>query len=272
MSPIWVVVIVAAAVSSLCWIASLVTGDTSWVDRIWSVVPVVYMWIFAGAAGFDDMRLMVMAVLTTLWGIRLTFNFARRGGYTGTEDYRWAILRERMSTWQFAAFNLLFIVIYQNLLLVLISLPGYTAFEHQGGFGVADVVIAVLFLCALVGETVADQQQWDFHAWKNAETAADRTPSPRFNTRGLFRFSRHPNYFFEIAQWWLIFAFGAVAAGSLWQWTIIGAVLLTVLFIGSTVFTESVTLSKYPEYAEYQRSTSPIVPWFPRRPQQRLAH
>jgi len=81
----------------------------------------------------------------------------------------------------------------------------------------------------------------------------------------LWKFSRHPNFFFEQAQWWALFLFGAVAAGSVLQWTVLGAVLLTALFIGSTIFTESITKAKYPEYADYQATTSPIVPWPPRR-------
>ena len=92
-----------------------------------------------------------------------------------------------------------------------------------------------------------------------------REPRPLFLHRGLFRFSRHPICFFEQAQWWTLFFCGAVAAGSVLQWTVLGASLLTVLFIGSTIFTESLSLAKYPEYAEYQRTTSPSIPWFPRR-------
>ena len=65
----------------------------------------------------------------------------------------------------------------------------------------------------------------------------------------------------------MFFFLGAVAAGSLLEWTVLGAVLLTALFIGSTIFTESITRGKYPEYADYQATTSAIVPWFPRRPQ-----
>jgi steroid 5-alpha reductase family enzyme len=265
MNPLLLVVLVAAVVSALCWVASLVTKDTSWVDRIWSVVPVVYVWIFAGAAGFADVRLLVMAVLVTLWGARLTFNFARKGGYTGVEDYRWAVLRGRMAPWQFQLFNLFFIVLYQNALLVLITLPALTAFENPTPFGPLDALLAALFLAALVGETVADQQQWDFHAWKRAESAAGREPSPRFVQTGLWRVSRHPNFFFEQAQWWLLFLMGAAAAGTVLLWTVAGAALLTVLFVGSTIFTESITRGKYPEYAAYQARVSPIVPWFPRR-------
>lgn len=262
MTPLVLVLIVAGVVCAFVWITSLITKEHSWVDRLWSIVPVVYVWIFAAFAGLADARLTIMAILVTLWGARLTFNFARKGGYSGTEDYRWPILRSRMKGWQFEIFNLLFIVLYQNLILVLIALPALTAYEHQGGFGVLDVVVALLFLGLLIGETVADQQQWVF---QNAKKAGGADFRPRFLTTGLWRFSRHPNFFFEQAQWWALFLFGAIAAGSLLQWTVLGAVLLTFLFIGSTRFTEEITLSKYPEYADYQATTSPIVPWPPRR-------
>jgi len=263
MTPLLAVILTAAAVCAFVWIASLITGDHSWVDRIWSIVPVVYVWIFAAFAGLTDPRLNVMAVLVTLWGARLTFNFARKGGYSGTEDYRWPILRARMKRWQFELFNLFFITLYQNLILLLITLPALTAYEHRSTpFGLLDAVVAVVFLALLAGETLADQQQWNFHARKKAGGADFR---PRFLQTGLWRYSRHPNFFFEQAQWWALFFFGAVAAGSVLQWTVLGAVLLTLLFVGSTVFTESITRGKYPEYAEYQATTSPIIPFPPRR-------
>jgi steroid 5-alpha reductase family enzyme len=263
--PIIVCLWLLGAVCAVTWVLSLVTNEHSWVDRIWSIVPVAYAWIFAGAAGLADARLDLVAGLVTLWGIRLTFNFARKGGYApGGEDYRWEVLRGRMSRGLFQVFNLLFIVIYQNVLLLLITLPLWTAYQHRTPLNALDIVCAALFLAFLVGETVADQQQWEFHRWKRAEAAAGRTPSPRFLQTGLFRYSRHPNFFFEQAQWWVVFLFGCVAAGSLLQWTVIGPLLLTGLFIGSTVFTESISRSRYPEYAEYQRRVSPIVPWVPR--------
>ena len=269
MDPLLTVIVVASVASAACWIASLLTKDTSWVDRAWSIVPVVYVWIFAAAAladGSDAARLIVMAVLVTAWGARLTFNFARKGGYSGTEDYRWAILRGRMKPWQFQLFNVFFIVLYQMTLLVLITLPAYHAFLHPSPFGGWDAVLTVLFLVFLVGETVADQQQWDFHQAKR------RGDAEGFLSTGLFAFSRHPNFFCEQAQWWVIYAFGASAAvgaglgfwGGVLNGTIVGAVLLTVLFIGSTVFTESISASKYPAYAQYRRTTSALVP-LPRR-------
>ncbi|MFB8145486.1 DUF1295 domain-containing protein [Microbacterium sp. NPDC056003] len=273
MDPLLLVIIVAGVACAFCWIASLITKDTSWVDRLWSVVPVVYVWIFAVAgiaAGVDPTRLIVMAVLVTAWGARLTFNFARKGGYTGMEDYRWAILRGRMKPWQFQVFNLLFIVLYQNALLVLITLPAYVAFQHPLPFTGWDAAFAALFAAFLVGEFVADQQQWEFH---RAKKAAGGTLEPGFLTTGMFTYSRHPNFFFEQAQWWAFYAIGATAAvaaglgvwGGALNWTIAGAALLTVLFIGSTIFTESITASKYPAYADYKRSTSMLIPLPARR-------
>ena len=263
MTPLLVLVVLAGVIATGCWILSLITHDTSQVDRIWSIAPPIYLWIFAAGAGFSDARLDLMAALATLWGARLTFNLARKGGYTGMEDYRWRVLRKSMSAWQFQLFNLFFIVIYQNALLVLITLPGWTALQHRAPLGPLDGALAVLFVGALVGETIADQQQWEFHRRKR-EGGPAATASEGFLRQGLFRYSRHPNYFFEISQWWLMFGFGAVAAGSLLQWSIAGAALLTVLFAGSTIMTERISAGKYPGYAEYQALTSPIVPW-PRR-------
>ncbi len=265
MSPLHLVVVIAAVAAAFAWLASLATGDTSWIDRLWSVLPETYVWVFALRAGLSDTRLDVMAILTTAWGLRLTFNFARRGGYTGTEDYRWAVLRSSMRRWQFQLFNLFFIVVYQSFLLVLIALPAFTAYQHRGAaFGPLDAFLTTLFVAMLVGETVADQQQWNFQRRKRIVTLAGDEPTTRFLQAGLFRYARHPNYFFEIAQWWIVFLFGAVAARSLAQWTLIGPVLLSALFVGSTSFTEKISRSRYPEYEHYQRTTSAIVPWFSR--------
>jgi steroid 5-alpha reductase family enzyme len=265
MTPLIVVVWVASAACAFAWIASLVTGDTSWVDRSWSIVPIVYAWVFAGFAHLANARLDVMAALVTVWGVRLTFNFARKGGYSGVEDYRWPVLRASMPPWQFQLFNVFFIVLYQNFLLVLITLPALTAYQHRATpYGALDVVLTAIFLAFTLGETVADEQQWRFQSHKRAELAEGRSPERQFVQTGLFQYSRHPNFFFEQAQWWALFLIGAVAARSVVEWTVVGPLLLTMLFVGSTAFTEKITLSRYPEYAEYQRQTSAVVPWFPK--------
>jgi steroid 5-alpha reductase family enzyme len=272
MDALLIVVLVAAVASLACWLLSLLTRDTSWVDRAWSIVPVVYVWIFVAGAfgrGEGSERVVLMGVLATAWGARLTFNFARKGGYTGMEDYRWAILRARMRPWQFQAFNLVFIVVYQMSLLVLITLPASVAAQHPSALTAWDALFGAAFLAFLVGESLADQQQWDFHERKKR---AGGTLAPGFVTTGLFRYSRHPNFFFEQAQWWAFYALGATAAvtagvgvlGGALNATIIGPALLSLLFIGSTIFTESITAGKYPAYAEYRRTTSMLVPWRPR--------
>jgi steroid 5-alpha reductase family enzyme len=262
MSPLQVSLVIYAAVCLATWLLSLLTREYSWVDRAWSLIPIAYVAVFAAAAHFRDARLDVMAVLVTAWGLRLTFNFWRKGGYAkGGEDYRWAVLRARLTPAQFQLLNLGFIVLYQNAILLLISLPAQTALDHRRPFGPADAVLTGLFVLFLVGETVADQQQWDFQQHKKAELAAGRVPAARFRTTGLFRYSRHPNFLCEQAQWWVVAGFGIAAACAV-PWTVLGAVLLTLLFVGSTRFTEGISLSRYPEYADYQRRTPALLPGF----------
>ena len=83
MTPLVVVLIVAGVVCAFTWITSLITHEHSWVDRLWSIVPVVYVWIFAGFAGFADLRLTVMAGVVARWGGRRAVHFAREGGDAG---------------------------------------------------------------------------------------------------------------------------------------------------------------------------------------------
>jgi len=241
---------IAAAVTAACWLASLATREYSWVDRVWSIVPVVYLWVFAAHA--HDQRVTLMAILVTAWGVRLTFNFARRGGYApGGEDYRWQVLRGRMPGWQFQVLNLVFIAVIQNAILLAITLPAWTATQHPRGLGIADVVAALAFVVLLTGETIADQQRWAFHRDGRATKGVQRT--------GLYAYSRHPNYVCEIGQWWVVFAFGAIAAGTLVVPTIAGAILLTLLFIPSTTFTEEISASHHPDFEDYRRSTPMFV-------------
>ena len=260
MEPLVLCLWIFAGVSVATWLLSVVTREYSWTDRIWSIIPVVYVAVFV-AADPGNARLVLMLALVTAWGARLTYNFVRKGGFArGGEDYRWKVLRAKLKPWQYQVFNFAFISVYQNFIVLVICLPAYTAWQHDTPIGPFDIAAAALFLAFLLGETIADQQQWRFHQRK----AAGEAPT-RFLTTGLFRYSRHPNFFFEQAQWWVFFGLGAIAAGSVLQWTVIGPVLLSLLFLGSTAFTENITKGKYPEYAEYQRTTSVQIPWFPGR-------
>jgi len=249
-----------SAVCFLTWLVSVITKEYSWVDRIWSIIPIVYVWVFAYGAEFTNPRINLMAVLVTLWGARLTFNFARKGGYApGGEDYRWAILREKMLPLVYQIFNIFFIVIFQNALLLAITLPVNMVLKSSNELSTVDYGFAALFLGFLAFELIADQQQWNFHQAKQAGKATG------FLHTGLFSISRHPNFFAEQAQWWVLaFWCFAISGSAQWQY-ILGAVVLTALFIGSARFTEQISGGKYPEYASYQRRVSMMIPWFAKK-------
>lgn len=280
-APFFELVAVCAVVAAACWVLSITTREYSWVDRIWSIAPPCYVGFVAMRAGFADARLDVVTLLTVAWGIRLTYNFARRGGYRrGGEDYRWAVLRERLGPTKFQIFNAVFVAPFQNALLLLLAAPAHTIWQHRGRpLSAIDIALVAAFVAFLVGETVADGQQWAFHRRK-AELAAGggkggsgkggsggstETVSRGFLDAGLFRYSRHPHYFCEMGMWWTIYGFAVAASGQWLHWTIAGPVLSTLLFQGTSRFTEQLSLAKYPAYAEYQRTTSRLVPLPPRR-------
>jgi steroid 5-alpha reductase family enzyme len=250
-----------------CFVLAWITGDYSQTDRLWSVAPPLYAWYFA-AVGWPDSRLVLMAALATLWGARLTFNFARKGGYTSEEDYRWVFLKTKITNpaaWQ--AFNLLFIAGYQHFLILLFILPAYAAYRDGGApLGWGDFAAAALFLLFLAMETIADEQMWRFQQEKKNRIADGRATDGDYKrgfiTSGLYGFSRHPNYFAEVSIWWAFYLFVPAATGSWLHWTIIGAILLTALFQGSIWLAEYISSGKYPAYADYQKKVSRCIPWF----------
>jgi len=261
------VALVACAVLAVwCWIASLATGNYSQVDRLWSILPVLYVFHFAAHGGFTDTRLALMTSLVVLWGTRLTYNFARKGGYRpGGEDYRWPELQASLGPVGFQLMNATFVAPFQNLLLLLIATPAYVAAQSRGHpLNALDLVAAGLFLAFLVGETVADQQQWSFQTAKHERRARGDRSGEDFISTGLFRYSRHPNFFCEQGMWWSFYLFAVAASGRWLDWPITGAAILTLLFQGSTTLTERITLRKYRTYADYQRSTSRMIPRPPR--------
>ena len=258
--------VACGAFAGIAWLLSLMTREHSWVDRLWSIAPSLYCWWFAYESAWDA-RVVLMSALATLWGARLTYNFARKGGYRrGGEDYRWQVLKGRMSPALFQVFNIVFVAFFQNAILLAITLPAWVAMRHRGTpLGVIDFVATGAFLVLLAGEAIADEQQWRFQTDKAArKTRGDRIEH-EFLATGLFRYSRHPNFFCEQAMWFVFYAFSIAAGGGWLNPTLGGAVVLMALFQGSTNFTESITLSKYPTYAEYRRTTSRLVPMPPRQ-------
>jgi steroid 5-alpha reductase family enzyme len=169
-------------------------------------------------------RLSIMAALVTVWGARLTFNFARKGGYRwSAEDYRWPYIREKVnSTLAFLVFNLTFIATYQHLLLLSIATPAYLAWQNVGApLNALDLAAAALCAFFITYETVADQQQWTFQNAKHAKLAAGKRLTgvfaAGFNTSGLFRYSRHPNFWAEQSMWCAFYLFGVAASGECTQ-------------------------------------------------------
>jgi len=259
----------------ICFIVSTISDNFSQVDKLWSILPVVYLWIIAFRSGFEP-RVLLMAILVTIWGIRLTFNFGRRGGYSwkfwsGEEDYRWSVLRKRSEfsgRWRWIAFNLFFISLYQLGLVLMITLP---ALKSIGGkeLWLPDYLLAGLFLAFVVTETIADQQQWNFHKEKNRLLRSNVPLPDKYNSgflkSGLWGMVRHPNYASEQAIWVVFYFFSVFATGFVLNWSITGSFLLILLFRGSSDFSESISMVKYPGYSEYIKSVPRHVPDFFRR-------
>lgn len=266
--------IIAGCSALFCFIVGELSGNNSQVDKVWSILPFVYCWIIAVKGGMHP-RLVVMAVLATLWGLRLSFNFARKGAYRlkfweGEEDYRWKILRanpmlKNRVVWML--FDLIFISGYQNAIVLMLTFPALVCMGSTAPFGWIDAVAAVLMFGFIVYETVADEQQWAFHSkkWKmlNAGQKLEDLPAPYnkgFNTIGLWNVSRHPNYLAEQSIWVSLYIFSIGAGIGIINWSMIGALLLIVLFIASTSLAEEISSSKYPEYPDYCKKVNKYFP------------
>lgn len=264
--PLVAAFVACAALAVGCWIASLLTKNYSQVDRLWSVLPVLYVFHFGAHSGFSEVRLVIMTLLALLWGARLTYNYARKGGYrAGSEDYRWPELRKRLGPLGFQLLNATFVAPFQNVLLLLLAVPAYVAARNPQPLGPLDLLATVAFLSFWTGEAVADEQQWRFQSRKHARQDRGGRVSEEFLTTGLFRYSRHPNFFCEQGMWWSFYLFAVAAGGDWLDWTLAGPVLLTLVFQGSTHLTEEMSVRKYPTYAHYQKTTSRFLPLPPKR-------
>tara|TARA_B110000208_G_C11634052_1_gene381851 strand:+ start:93 stop:794 length:702 start_codon:yes stop_codon:yes gene_type:complete len=220
-----------------------------------------------------------MALLVTAWGGRLTWNFWRKGGFSGGEDYRWAVIRKWYRGWRFEVFNLCFIVFYQLFLITAFAggpaaivlrqeASGGTAKSATAELNALDLVALALGAALVLGETVADNQMWAFqtekYRRKDAKEALDGVYAAGFLQTGLYGVSRHPNYFCEVSLWWVFYLF-SVAAGAPWvNWAIAGPVLLTALFVApraSIDLAEALSSSKYPGYTKYMRRVPKCIPF-----------
>ncbi|MDD4993987.1 MAG: DUF1295 domain-containing protein [Paludibacter sp.] len=265
----WVSILIVTIL--ICFIVGELTRNFSQVDKIWSIMPIVYSGVTLFAFP-DSPRVLIMSLLVTFWGLRLSYNFYRKGGYNiipwkGEEDYRWAVLRQnpKLKGFRTTLFNLLFISFYQQVLIMLFSTPLLLAAQHSDKAltGLDFMAAGFMFLFILI-ETIADNQLFNFHLQKqNKISRNDRftnSLNKGFMMDGLWKYVRHPNFAAEQSIWVSFYFFGVAASGHWINWTLTGPFLLIMLFIGSSDFTESISKQKYPEYEDYQENVPKFIP------------
>lgn len=260
-----------AAVVIITFLVSELTQNYSQVDKLWSILPVAYSWITVAASPAP--RVILMALLVSAWGLRLSYNFYRKGGYNiipwkGEEDYRWQVMRNNpmlKGRLRFGLFNFFFISFYQNFLILLFSTPLLLASLYpDNNLNIIDIFAAIFMLGFIITEGVSDTQLFSFHSAKKS----GRDPEGRYSEslragffrQGLWKYSRHPNFACEQGVWISFYFFGVAASGQWINYTIAGPVLLVLLFIGSSQLTENISSSKYPEYVAYQKSVPKFLP------------
>ena len=263
-----------AMVIAYCFLVGEISRNNSQVDKLWSIVPIYYVWHMTLLSPIISDRMILMAILVTIWGVRLTFNFARRGAYTwrfwaGEEDYRWEELRKRPgfnNKFIWGIFNLFFISAYQNILIFSFTVPILSALSSnaQPQINAIDWLLSFVFIVAVVIEFIADQQQYNFQTEKHRRIKAGEPLEAYeigFVSTGLWGIVRHPNYAMEQSIWVIFYLFSVNATGQWINWTIGGCILLLILFKGSSDFSEELSATKYTGYADYQKRVPRFIPW-----------
>ncbi|THH10870.1 hypothetical protein EW145_g1013 [Phellinidium pouzarii] len=291
------------------YLLSLVTGNVSQVDRVWTFLPVIYTAYYAllpfwpnklpiplfpyapeglhrTLVNKGNPRTSLMLGLQFIWMCRLSYNTWRRGLFNlKDEDYRWEVLRAKIPPWLFQVFNISFIAIIQNILLFLLAIPTHNAAilpPADRALKPSDYVLALLSLATLAVEFVADNQQFSFQTHKRTGVhKSNEWPGARlhwtqadvqrgFLTRGLWAWSRHPNFACEQTFWILQALFPVFAMPSLEKLaqgnitpliTLVPPLALCTLFLSSTLFTEAISESKYPvAYRAYRNRVAMFIP------------
>jgi len=229
--------------------------DATIVDVGWALGVGILALIYAAAGGGDPARRLVLAVLAGFWSGRLASHLFVNRVAKGVEDERYADLRKRWGGR--APLYFFFFFQIQAAWSVLFSVPFLVvAFNGKPALSGWTVAAGIAWLTAVIGESTADRQLARFRSDPSNRGKACRA--------GLWRYSRHPNYFFEWIHWW---TYVLLAAGSpywfvaLWGPAIMLLFLLKITGIPPTEAKAVEALGD--EYREYQRTTSAFVPWFP---------
>jgi steroid 5-alpha reductase family enzyme len=241
---------------SLLWLVSLAVRDASIVDITWGPLFVLISWV-AYAVGDGSAPALLIAVLATAWGLRLGFHIGRRNIGHG-EDPRYVRMREKRPR-QFWLWSLFAVFIFQGLIALVVSLPIQSlAAVGNDTIGLVSWVGAAVFAIGLAFEAVGDAQLSRFKA--------DPASRGQVMDRGLWRYTRHPNYFGDSVVWWGLWLL-AVGSGAAW-WTLVGPALMTFMLVkvSGVAMTEADIATRRPGYADYIRRTSAFVPMPPRKP------
>lgn len=240
----------------LLWLLSLILKNASIVDIFWGTGFVIADWVYFALTpeGYLPRKLLISA-LVTIWGLRLSLHILRRN-WGKPEDFRYQKWRnENGRKWWWLSFFQVFLL--QGALMWIISAPLLAAQlgSYPQHLSVFDFLGALLWLVGFFFEVVGDYQLARFKANKENKGKVMNT--------GVWRYTRHPNYFGDSAQWW---GYYLVAAGAGGWWTIFSPILMTLFLLrvsGVTLLEK--TMQSRPGYKEYIETTSAFIPWFPRR-------
>jgi len=231
--------------------------NSSFYDPYWSVAPPLIALFWALTPMSEEvsiLRRMLVVSLVAAWGIRLTYNWMRKWEGLPDEDWRYRDFREKWGE-RFWLMDLLGIHFFPTLQVFIACLSLYPALSAgTRAVGWLDFVALAVTGGAIVIEMVADRQLYDFIQAK--------TQPGGIMVRGLWAYSRHPNYFGEMLFWWGLYLFGLAANPSFW-WTVIGPIVITLMFrLVSIPLLDDRNLASREGYAEHMQRVNACIPWF----------
>ena len=247
---------IAALLMCAFCVVSLRQDKLTWIDVAWSVSMGVCAIAMAIVTGGDIVRRSVVASLLVLWAFRLSQHLVRHR-LRGPEDGRYVDLREKLQFNKKVYMPAMYAA--ETLLVPLCLLPIHAIMSVSRSFGtIWDVLGVMIYLASLCGETLADAQ---LECFRKSSGNAKRTCRS-----GLWRYSRHPNYFFEWVHWW---AYAVMAVGTpAFALTLVGpAVMFLFLYYitGIPHIERRALRSRGADYFQYQQTTSAFIPWVPKR-------
>jgi steroid 5-alpha reductase family enzyme len=242
----------AAGLMSLIWLVSLPKRDAGIIDIFWGPAFALLAWLYWAAGPSTTDRQVLVPVLVTIWALRLSIYILWRNR-GGGEDYRYAAMRDKYGRW-FAPLSLVIVFWLQAVLAWLIGMPllQVQRAAAPAGLGWLDLLGLALFVVGLFFEAVGDFQL--------ARFKADPANRGKVMDRGLWRYTRHPNYFGDAALWWGLTCFALATPGS--AWVLFSPVLMTFLLLkvsGVALLEKGLDRTK-PGYEEYVRRTSAFLP------------